>query len=71
MSSTKFVFFATLQGSRIFFKNLLATGMWRQKIHLPTQEIYFPDKSLKKINSEHLIPCLPNMKVVLIIFARA
>ena len=52
-------------------KNLLATGKWRQKIHLPTQEIYFPDKSWKKINSEYLIPCLPNMEVVLIIFAMA
>ena len=42
-------------------------GKWRHKIHLPTLEIYFPNKSWKKINFQHLIPCLPNMKVVLII----
>ena len=46
-------------------------GKGRQKIHLPTQKIYIPDESWKKINFQHLIPCLPNMKVVLIIFARA
>ena len=39
-------------------------GKWRQKIYLPTQEIYFPDESWKKINFQHFIPCLPNMKFV-------
>ena len=39
-------------------------GKWRQKIYLPTKEIYFPDESWKKINFQYLIPCLANMKFV-------
>ena len=38
------------RGLEFFFLNLLATGKWRQKIHLPWLKIYFPIKNLRKIS---------------------
>ena len=54
-----------------FFIKLTCQGQVKTENSLAHPNNYFPDKIWKKINSEHLIPCLPNMKVVLIIFARA
>ena len=59
------------RGLEFFLKTYFPTGNWRQKIYLPTQKFYFPNKSwkknLKKIQYLAVLLHVPNMTLMKIV----